>query len=313
MTAFRINDDEQKILKSSELSHPAKILYMLGVRPHMDFKTAIVGKERRISYQGLHEVLEFIPLPGSKRPKADFSIKAIRCLVDELEKIGLVRRLPNDHRALFLECLVADREDAPKNRKGRGRAERKGTGGADLNANNDGGFSDSDDCRNGRPKDDRRGTPPVSGKPICTPQAAALLNVPVDNFAALRFEEIVIWLKTMEKRRGKIVAVVAADRNIKSWVSRDVQADELREAHAMAVADREKQNNPAPIHVGFLNLFIERVMSRRKPWFSTWSGIVAKGSEHGLTQSPNEQNHEFKRRVFAAAGMSEEEARQWQA
>lgn len=313
MTSFRINDNEQTILKSSELSHPAKILYMLGIRPFMDFKTAITGKERRISYQSLHEVLEFIPLPGSQRPKADYTIKAIRCLIDELERIGLVRRLPNDQRALFLECLVADREDAPKNRKGRGRAESTGAGETDLNASNGVGFSVSDEVMSGACCGARKGIPPVSGNPVYTSNAAAILGAPVDNFAALRFDEIAEWLRGMEKRRGKIVAVAAADAHIENWVGKGVDADELRDAHALAVADRERQNNPAPIHVGFLDLFIGRVISRRKPWFSTWSGIVEKGKGYGVTQALDEQNQLFKRRVFAAVGMSEEEARQWQA
>lgn len=42
----------------------------------------------------------------------------------------------------------------------------------------------------------------------------------------------------------------------------------------------------------------------RKSWQSSWSGIVAKGKELGLEQSPNEPPPDFKARVFRAAGLA---------
>lgn len=316
MTAFRINDDEQAILRMSELSHPAKLLYVIGIRPHMDFRTAIVGKVRRISYQGLHEVLEFIPPQGSQRPKADYSIKAIRCLLDELERIGLIRRLPNDKQSLFLECLVADREDAPKNMKGRGRAEKKGRGRADHNPSNSEGFDGFPQMMKGRGDAPMKGTPPVSGKPTSLITAAASL-CPVDNFDADAFaaacDEIVAWLRAAEKRRGKIAGISATDEVVKSWVCRNVQIDEIEAAYQLAVSDREKTANPAPIYAKFLDIFIARLIGQRKPWFSIWSGIVQKGLALGLEQSLGEPPYAFRARVLAAAGIDDEEARSWQA
>ena len=290
---FRINDAEYQLLKDSHVSHQARLVYLLGVRPFMDFKTGITGKVRRISYQGLHEVLEFIPEPGSQREKVDLSVKALRCLIDELERAGLVKRLPNDARALVLECLVADREDAAKNRKGRG--------GADLKASNGKDFTVSDGGR--------KGIPPVSGKPIGIPKAAALLTDPVDNFAAMRFNEIVLWLKAAEKRRGKIVSVQVGDEHIKSFVCSGVSTETLSEAHALAVADRAKQNNPAPISSGFLRVFVEKLSGKNKQWFETWSGIERKAGEIGFVQMPNESNWDFKCRVFAAVCITDHEAR----
>lgn len=78
MTAFRISDDELQALQRSELSHAAKVLYLTALRPYMDFSTRIVGKKRRISYQGLHELLEYVPPQGSQRQRGDYSQKAIR-------------------------------------------------------------------------------------------------------------------------------------------------------------------------------------------------------------------------------------------
>ena len=315
MTAFRVSEAEQDILKRSDISHAAKLLYLIGLRPNMDFRTGIVGKVRRISYQSLHEMIEFIPPPGSQRPKGDYSVKALRCLIAELERAGLVRRLPNDLRSLFLECWVADREDASKNRKGRGRAESKGIGAADLEASNGYGFDDFDEAMKGRPDEGRKGTPPVSGKPSVS-QTPTQLTRAVDNFGAgvlLVEDEIVDWLKAAEKRRGKIMVAARADEHIKSWVSKGVRTEELATAHAAAVAEREKRGSEAVINTGFLNVFVTKEVAQRKAWFECWSGIVLKGESLGLYQSPNEQNQSFKARVFAAAGVSEDEARLWQA
>lgn len=316
MTAFRICDDELEALQRSELSHAAKVLYLTALRPYMDFSTRIVGKVRRVSYQGLHEVIEYIPPQGSKRPKGDYSVKAIRCLIDELERIGMVRRLPNDHNAIFLECLLAHREDAPKNMKGRGRAEKKGRGRADLNASNGEDLVDYPQAMKGRPEGSMKGTPPVSGKPISLINAAASL-CPVDNFEADAFaaacDEMVVWIRDAEKRRGKIPGITAMDETVKSWVCRGVQIGEIEAAYRQAVSDREKTGNPAPIYAKFLDIFVSRVVGQRKPWYSVWSGIVQRGLELGMEQAQNEPPYAFRARVFAAAGIDESEARAWQA
>lgn len=321
MTAFRINDDEQEILRRSELSHPAKLLYLLGLRPYMDYRTAIVGKARRISYQQLHEVLEFIPLPGSQRGKGDYTQSAIRNLIIELERMGLVRRLPNDHRALFLECLVADREDASKNRNVRGTSQSSVRGTTDINPCVGKGFDvsamgSSDTCCSARSV-----TPPVSGKPsISGIAAAAQQRAVVDEMPALLLpDEMAAWLRAAEKRRGKIVRVSDADALLKAWSLEGVGAEELKAAHAAAVADREARGEPAPITPGFLRVFLDRARVRagvgreEKPWFVTAPGIEAKGRAFGLQQQAGEAFPYYRLRVLAAAGISDEEARRWQA
>lgn len=45
----------------------------------------------------------------------------------------------------------------------------------------------------------------------------------------------------------------------------------------------------------------------QKPWPCTWSGIVSKGAELGLRQQPDEQPHQFKARVYAAARLTDED------
>jgi len=313
MTSFRVNDDEQAILRQSEISHAAKLLYLVGIRPRMDFRTGIVGKARRVSYQTFHEDIEYLPPQGSKRGVCDYGIAAIRALLDELARAGLIRRLPNDKRLIFLECLVADREDAPKNMNNRGTTKKNDTKNNTSKTSTANALSVGEHTENNTIEVGMNNIPLVSGKALSNSQAAALLNAPVDNFAVLRFVEIVEWLKTSEKRRGKIVFVAAGDAHVTAWVCRGVVADELCQAYALAAADRERQGNPAPISTGFLELFVSRVIAKRKPWFLTWSGIVEKALERDMVQEPGEQNYAFKLRVFAAFGVDEEEARQWQA
>lgn len=48
----------------------------------------------------------------------------------------------------------------------------------------------------------------------------------------------------------------------------------------------------------------DKQSSSRKSWQSSWTGIVAKGKELGLEQSPNEPPPDFKARVFRAAGLA---------
>lgn len=132
----------------------------------MDYRTGIVGKVRRISYQQLHEVLEYLPPPGSKRERQGFNLRALRCLIDELERFGLVRRLPNDHHLIFLECLVADREDAPKNRNVIGTAQSNVTRNDTIDASNGACLLDGDGSMNGACCDAMNVTPQVSGKPF---------------------------------------------------------------------------------------------------------------------------------------------------
>lgn len=313
MTAFRLNDDEQVILRRSELSHAAKLLYVVGIRSRMDFKTGIVGKVRRVSYQAFHEDIEYLPPKGSTRGSGDFSVAAIRALLDELVRAGLIRRLPNDHRLIFLECLLADREDAPKKMNNRS-ATNKSNSKNDSTKSSDGNALQGDEhIKSDVSSCGMNNIPPVSGKPICISKAAALLTVPVDNSFALLFVEIVEWLKAAEKRRGKIVSVASGDSNVAGWVRHKVSRENLTTAHAMAVADRERQNNPSPINAAFLNIFVQRVIGKEKPWFVTWSGIVAEGELRGIRRLEGESGPAFKQRVFAAAGIDEEEARKWQA
>jgi hypothetical protein len=107
---FRIDDDEMEVLagdNNSRLSHEAKLVYLLGIRPYMDYETGLVGFKRVVSYQSIREVLEYAPPKGSTKKAQRYEKEAIRAIFKELERAGLILWVKNEDRGLFFECLKA--------------------------------------------------------------------------------------------------------------------------------------------------------------------------------------------------------------
>lgn len=117
--SVRLDNKELELLAghgASALSHAAKLAYILGIRPHMDYATGIVGHKRKVSYQSLAELLEFSPVRGSQRKEQRFTREALRAIFRELERVGLIRWIKNEDRCLFFECLAAHRDSSPEMR-----------------------------------------------------------------------------------------------------------------------------------------------------------------------------------------------------
>lgn len=112
MAAVRFSEDELGALVwgewSSQISHEAKALYMLVIRPSMDFATGLAGRKTVISYQKISEALEFDPPAGSKREARRFNKERIRALLKELVRAGLIEWLKTPDRGLAFQCLLAD-------------------------------------------------------------------------------------------------------------------------------------------------------------------------------------------------------------
>ncbi|MEX1669125.1 DnaT-like ssDNA-binding domain-containing protein [Zhongshania guokunii] len=93
----RISDDEEVALRG--LRAEARVLYICGLRPFMDFKTGLVGVKRRVSYQGFKELLEVTPDRGSAIGAVQSPTKsALRALLQLLERHGLVEKLEQRRR-----------------------------------------------------------------------------------------------------------------------------------------------------------------------------------------------------------------------
>lgn len=81
------NDEEDEALQGLPLA--AQVLYLRGLRRHMDYVTGIVGRRRRISWPMLREIAEVEPHQGvtdSGKP----SMGRVRRLLDRLIRAGLV-------------------------------------------------------------------------------------------------------------------------------------------------------------------------------------------------------------------------------
>lgn len=76
------------------LPHGDQVLYIRALRRFMDYSTGVVGVRRRLSYQGLAELLEVHRLPGSTVPAGRPSLQQIRSMISRLEGRGLVVPVP---------------------------------------------------------------------------------------------------------------------------------------------------------------------------------------------------------------------------
>ena len=92
MADIRITEREVEALY--ELPHRAVVLYLLGLRPHMDYTTGIVGDRRKVSYQGFCELLAVGAEWTAEHRAETVSKKQARVSVEHLVKAGLVERLP---------------------------------------------------------------------------------------------------------------------------------------------------------------------------------------------------------------------------
>ncbi len=131
-----------------------------------------------------------------------------------------------------------------------------------------------------------------------------------------------VLIRRWEKERGKASKLTSSDPRLAVWAEKGVNEVQLREAYDLAVADRDDKGDITPINAGFLDAMLAKVLNPpggdsalnrqappgvNKPWAATWSGIVAKGAEHGIEQGPNEPAPAFRARVFAAAGLTDDE------
>lgn len=137
-----------------------------------------------------------------------------------------------------------------------------------------------------------------------------------------RITRIAQLIREWEKERGKASKVTSGDPRLSVWSAKGVTDEQLREAYDLAAADRDHKQDITPINAGFLDTFVAKVLNppagqsaldraalpaSAKPWAASWSGIEKKGAELGLAQQQDEQPHQFRSRVFAAANFTEME------
>ena len=95
------------------LPHIQQLTYLIGIRPHMDRKTCIVGIKRKISYQSLSETLYVEPHQGIQSGSP--SKQQLRRVINGLEQAGLVQ-IQSTSKNLILKCLLADTDNSAQNK-----------------------------------------------------------------------------------------------------------------------------------------------------------------------------------------------------
>jgi hypothetical protein len=286
-----LNEAEQEALMLC--SHEAMRLYVLLLRPRMDAKTGMVGGQSRISRGWLAAQMVYEPPRGSHRPIYAPTIKQIRGLVDELERIGLLHNLSKsdqvDKRLIFwlplaVGGLSRPAEEGPMKGLGDGHNQTRANTGF-------GGIGGPMIAAHDGPKSG------VSGIPVLSSGSSHLIDTG-DQSKANRHRSIEI----AKLLAGLGVRVDPLLLQQPAWATALLRPD----VDWLAVVAKAQFRKPQGFHVNYLLPLFADVLqqSATKPWFMCWSGIERKALELGLVQAVGEPGYVFTERVQRAAGVT---------
>jgi hypothetical protein len=121
--------------------------------------------------------------------------------------------------------------------------------------------------------------------------------------------------KLESARMGKQVRSSHGHPCLTAWVNAGITDSQFREAYDIAVMERIETGDVGPVNVGYLDVFVGKVMNPsdapssvsgvKKAWHESAAGIEAKGKELGIPDPDPATGGfpAFKARVFKAAGM----------
>ena len=119
MPSTQWNDQEDAALMGLPLL--ARVLYLQGLRRHMDYTTGLVGIARGISYQQLREVAFIEPTTG-RQDAGSPTIKAVRVALSQLMSAGLIESIGTKDKLVF-RCILAALDQSVSKKEGRPRAD----------------------------------------------------------------------------------------------------------------------------------------------------------------------------------------------
>lgn len=133
MPVTQWNDEEDLALQG--LPYLAQIIYLRCLRRYMDYRTGVVGRARKISYQMIMECCEISRDWGSNRPSERPTRAQIRAALAQLERAGLIAPAAKPHRyhGLVYQLLMASydkdaevrpQKERPRNDQGTTKEER---------------------------------------------------------------------------------------------------------------------------------------------------------------------------------------------
>lgn len=139
------------------------------------------------------------------------------------------------------------------------------------------------------------------------PAAAAAQKISTPQLdAEATFTDLLIEL---ERERGKALQVNrGTDRAVVlTWIGKGVTVEQLREAHAAAVKARDRDSDPRPTYVAFVDTFLGAAPAARggavadARWFDSPAGVDAKGFELGVRIRKADEDWRYYRVLVARA------------
>lgn len=102
MSYYIITQKELEMLHEKPWS--ARLAYLMGLKPFMDYKTCIVGLKRGISYRS---IMETLAVPDGRGRHSEQQVvvteKMVRHALKVLKESGLIEQIPAA-KSLFSEC-----------------------------------------------------------------------------------------------------------------------------------------------------------------------------------------------------------------
>lgn len=222
---FTVNHAELDALSGLPLA--ARVAYLEGIKPYMDFATGIVGAAGRpgksISLQSLTEVLFVEPKQGRK-DTGSRSRKQARVCIEILVDAGLIMSMSiskKHDKRLVLKCILADTDTSVQKKQGTNRAQEQGTNRAQDEASNSNDLVVTDNTKEGIPETPNQGTPPVTYQTDTdrqTPRAREKKVIP-DGFAIDEQMKVLLKMAGISMEQAEFMLVLFVSDNQKSQYS----------------------------------------------------------------------------------------------
>ena len=325
-----LNDDELAALRDAS---PAFMrLYVLGLRPMMDFRTGLCGERYGVAYSRLGLEVSYSPPPGSRRPAWRPSRDNVISLFDEGRRLGMIRMCsPDRARQLVFELVLADRGSSVSQRAPTGRPHHDAHSGDDMKSNGNhgaGGGMHGDDAHVSVAEDtlmsvsrgwdvgnSSGGGEVRSTRAAPKPTTTSALPVPVAERAAALCQSL---------RQFRFVCDPVQFRTVEYREMLEQFSDDeiLRAAESVCLRPGLKPGQT--FNLSYLmrvvgDLAVSRAAptshSRRgsagsgmqQPWFLVASEVERRGAELGVVWGSGEHWPVFRDRVLTAAGVSSDE------
>ena len=125
MSYYIITQEEMEMLHEKPWS--ARLAYLMGLKPFMDYKTCIVGLKRGISYRSIMEILA-VPDGRGRHSEQQVVVteKMVRHALKVLKESGLIEQIPADKKLIF-RMPHAQRDESVSGMRGGSGAETRGT------------------------------------------------------------------------------------------------------------------------------------------------------------------------------------------